>query len=103
MNEDVLRLRKACREAERRGVVRRTNKPDARQRDVSPYLYLSRHLSSRPHLAFGALLAIAMAPSALEAQSNKTGEGELSAYAGAVFGMGGHPAVGGSTGTAFSK
>ncbi len=95
MNEDVLRLRKACRETERRCAVSRTNWPGARQRDASPYLYLSR----RPHLAFGALLAIAMAPSALEAQSDKTGEGELSAYAGAVFGMG----AGGSTGTAFSR
>jgi opacity protein-like surface antigen len=44
-----------------------------------------------------------MAPSALEAQADKKGEGELSAYAGAVFGMGAHPAVGGSTGTAFSR
>jgi hypothetical protein len=97
MNEEVLGLRKVCRETERRCVVSRTNRLDARQRDMSPYP------SRRPHLAFGALLAIAMTPSALEAQADKTGEGELSAYAGAVFGMGAHPAVGGSTGTAFSR
>jgi hypothetical protein len=100
MNEDVLRLRKACREAERRGVVRRTNKPDARQRDVSPSLYLSRHLSSRPHLAFGALLAIAMAPSALEAQSINRRR-ELSAYR--LYSVWGHPGGWRQYGNGFSR
>ncbi|TMP96329.1 MAG: porin family protein, partial [Verrucomicrobia bacterium] len=97
MTEEVVRLSKACRETERRCAVSRTNMSGATQRNMSPYP------SRRPQLAFGALLAIAMGPAALEAQSDKTGEGELSAYAGAVFGMGAHPAVGSSTGTAFSR
>ena len=97
MTEEVVRLSKACRETERRCAVSRTNRSGATQRNMSPYP------SRLPYLAFGKLLAIAMAPAALEAQSDKTGAGELSAYAGAVFGMGAHPAVGGSTGTAFSR
>ena len=93
MNNEVARPRKACREAEAQCEA---GKPCAT-------LTVSPSPSMRPHLAFGALLAIVMAPAALEAQSDKTGEGELSAYAGTGFGIGAHPAVGGSTGTAFSR
>ena len=55
------------------------------------------------HLVCCALPAIVVAPSALVAQSDSTREGELSAYGGAVFGIGSHPAVGAGTGAAFAR
>lgn len=64
---------------------------------------LSAHRARCRHLLLGLFLAIAVAPAVLVAQLDNTGEGELSAYAGAIFGIGSHPAVGASTGTAFAR
>ena len=61
------------------------------------------HFARCRNLACSVLFAIAGAPAALVAQTDKTGEVELSAYTGAVFGIGSHPTVGASTGTTFAR
>lgn len=48
-------------------------------------------------------LAIAVCVPELWGQSAETGVGEVAAFGGGTFGLGSHPAVGGSTGRAFSR
>jgi hypothetical protein len=87
-----------------------------RQRPIAPKNHVAMSQGAMPHraaqyrcrvcmarLAFGALLAITAAPAVLLAQSGEASEGELASYAGAVFGIGSHPTVGATTGTAFSR
>jgi len=93
MNEEIVRLAKACRKA----LGRCTAGCEIGKRLTSPRPARCRRL------VFGVLLAMVAASAALDAQSNKTGDGELSAYTGAAFGLGTHAAVGGRTGTAFSR
>jgi len=101
MNEGAWRLRKAYREGLREDFGADTSLSATAGLSVRPQCVIRI-----PQLACGAFLVFGIALAPLGAKSDETagtGAGELSAYAGPVFGIGSHPAVGGSVGEAFSR